>query len=136
MKHPPASVQPVSLDTDTATLLHFLAARLRAESLALSGLAYEESVPGEPQFEAIAEIGRSLERAAALLEGVSAGLCEACRLGGVEERVTLARPVPYRRASRPPRAADSAPAMASLSWPPRPEAVAPATDSVSASGIP
>lgn len=119
MKHPLPSVQPFSLDTDTATLLHSLAARLRAEALALSGLAYEDSAPGEPQFETIAEIARSLERAASLLEGVSAGLCEVCRMGNVEERVTLARPVPYRRTSRPPRASDSAPAMASLSWPPR-----------------
>ncbi len=75
--------------TDVATFLSGLASRLRNDALALSGLAWRESHPGASDHEDLHGLAGSLERAAALLEGVKEHLCQACQLLDVSEQVTF-----------------------------------------------
>jgi hypothetical protein len=120
MKPRSDAVQLTGLDTDLATLFFQLAARLRAEALALAGLAHGESGAGEPRDGMLEEMARSLERTADIVEGAGRALCEECRLRGVAERTTLA--APYPRPPRARRAAERAGRMAGLRWPGPPAA--------------
>jgi hypothetical protein len=76
--------------TDVATFLGGLASRLRNDALALTGLAWRHSHPGNADQEDLHGLARSsLERTAALLEAVKDRLWQRCQLLDVAEQVTL-----------------------------------------------
>ena len=75
--------------TDVATFLGGLASRLRNDALALTGLAWRESHPGNADHEDLHGLAGSLERTAALLEAVKDRLCQTCQLLDVAEQVTF-----------------------------------------------
>ena len=75
--------------TDVATFLGGLASRLRNDALALTGLAWRESHPGNADHEDLHGLAGSLERTAALLEPVKDRLCQTCQLLDVAEQVTF-----------------------------------------------
>ena len=75
--------------TDVATFLRGLASRLRNDALALTGLAWRESHPGNAEHQDLHGLAGSLERTAALLEAVKDRLCQTCQLLDVAEQVTF-----------------------------------------------
>ena len=72
---------------DTATLLSRLASQLRRDGLALTGMAYESSRPGQVEFRTLTEMAAGMERTALTLEVVSASLCRTCKMKPVSERL-------------------------------------------------
>lgn len=84
--------QPDSVElgrTDLAGWLTRLACRLRNDGLALVGRASLESAPGRQEYEDLAEIWNSLERAASLLDVIQDRLCAGCQTMEVSESVTF-----------------------------------------------
>lgn len=80
----------VELDsTDLAMWLSRLACRLRNDGLALVGRASLESSPGKQEYEDLAEIWNSLERAASILDAVQDRLCSGCQLLEVSEQLAF-----------------------------------------------
>jgi hypothetical protein len=75
--------------TDVATFLSGLASRLRNDALALTGLAWRESHPGNADHEDLHGLAGSLERTAKVLEAVKERLCQTCKLLDVAEQVTF-----------------------------------------------
>jgi len=75
--------------TDVATFLGGLAIRLRNDGLALTGLAWRHSQPGNADHEDLQGLAGSVEQTAKLLEAVKDRLCTKCRLLDVSEHVTF-----------------------------------------------
>ena len=75
--------------TDLATLLAYLASRLRNDGLSLTGLAWRESHPGTAEHEDLHGLAGSLERTAKILRAIAERLCADCRMLDVSEHVTL-----------------------------------------------
>jgi len=98
------------LETDLATYLCTLAARLRGLALATSAPAHRDGEPGDPDAGALLELAAGQERIARALELAAARLCDRCKLTGVDESLALsAVPAPgrYRMSRKAARAAES-----------------------------
>lgn len=88
-----AVARKVELDrTDVATFLSGLTSRLRNNALALTGLAWRHSHPGNADHEDLHDLAGSLERTAALLAAAKDRLCQKCKLQGVAVQVTFGNP--------------------------------------------
>lgn len=84
--------QPDSVElgrTDLAGCLSRLACRLRNDGLALLGRASLESTPGRREYEDLAEIWNSLDRAASLLEAIQRRVCKDCQALDVFECIAF-----------------------------------------------
>jgi len=75
--------------TDVATYLADLVSRVRNDALAITGLAWRHSRPGESDFEELHALSGSLERTAKILEAVKDRLCQICKVVDVAEHVTF-----------------------------------------------
>ncbi len=85
--------QPVEIDrTDLSTLLGSLASDLRNAGLAVRGLGYGRSEPGEEECRDLERLAESLCRIASTLDGARSHLCRKCGLLDVSEQILLAEP--------------------------------------------
>lgn len=83
-----AVAKKVELDrTDVATFLSGLTSRLRNNALALTGLAWRHSHPGNADHDDLHDLAGSLERTATLLAAAKDRLCQECQLHDVTEQV-------------------------------------------------
>lgn len=101
------------LDTDLATYLHTLAARLRGLALAISAPALRDGAPGDAEAGALLELAAAQERIGRALDLAADRLCDRCKLTGVTESVTWTGPPAvrrYRMSRKTGRAAESGPA--------------------------
>ena len=72
--------QAVELEVgDVGTALGRIADRLRAQGLALTGLAYRTAKPGDEDFDVLDEMAASFEREEILVEMMGRNLCRECR---------------------------------------------------------
>ena len=100
------------LDTDLATYLHTLAARLRGLALAIPVPARRDGDRGDAEAAALLELAAAQERIARALELAAHRLCDRCKLTGVTETVTwTGAPVlrRYRMSRKVGRAEESGP---------------------------
>lgn len=85
-----ATAKKVETDrTDVATFLSGLASRLRNHALALTGLAWRHSRPGNADHDDLHDLAGSLEETARLLAAIKARLCQKCMLLDVAVQITF-----------------------------------------------
>ncbi len=100
------------LETDLATYLCTLAARLRGLALATSAPVHRDKVPDDPEATALLELAAGQERIARALELAAGRLCDRCKLVPVGESLRLAAgpdPKRYRMSRKIARSAESGP---------------------------
>jgi len=87
------AAKKVELDrTDVATFLSGLTSRLRNNALALTGLAWRHSRPGNADHDDLHDLAGSLEQTATLLAAIKDRLCQKCMLLDVAVQITFENP--------------------------------------------
>jgi hypothetical protein len=87
------AAKKVELDrADVATFLSGLTSRLRNNALALTGLAWRHSRPGNADHDDLHNLAGSLEQTAMLLAAIKDRLCQKCMLLNVAVQITFENP--------------------------------------------